>query len=278
MFPAKPRRRVASLFLLLTVVLIGTGCQTVKAGSRCRPGKGFAKDETHVLSCKGGRWTPMVTFGQAAQILLGPPPAHIENFVEREQAPVAAGSDSTVTSVVRVLRSNLAPARGTTVRFEFPTTPGAPTPTTAVETVTDADGRARISWRPGTVAGQFVVSAEVDGLAPLTVLANVLAAEPHSLEIVGGNNQIGQAGWKFRSRFEARVQDRFGNPVGGVWPLLAFDESLLWIDEESVHESEHTGVMFFEASARAPGADVIAIGVELASGEFLVDYFDYSIV
>lgn len=59
------RRRVV-VGILVGVVLIGaTGCQVARAGTRCRT-VDWGRDSTHVMQCRDGRWTRVMTIRQAA--------------------------------------------------------------------------------------------------------------------------------------------------------------------------------------------------------------------
>lgn len=48
--------------LLVAVSVVATACPLTKAGRRCT-GSGWARDTTHVLQCRKGRWTKAMTFG-----------------------------------------------------------------------------------------------------------------------------------------------------------------------------------------------------------------------
>ena len=56
------RRRLAPPAILLCLVLVATACPLAKVGRRC-VGEGWARDATHVLQCRGGRWARAMTFG-----------------------------------------------------------------------------------------------------------------------------------------------------------------------------------------------------------------------
>src|SRR4051794_36949055 len=81
------------LLALLAVVLAAAGltsCQVARAGARCRGG--VARDATHVLACRGGRWTRIMTLAAYAR-LLAPRPA-----------PTAPASASTLWAVGDIAR------------------------------------------------------------------------------------------------------------------------------------------------------------------------------
>lgn len=76
--------------LALTVVLavVATGCPVTKAGRRCT-GQGWARDSTHVLQCRNGRWAKAMTFGDYLR------------FVEAVQRQAAAEAERRASTLAR---------------------------------------------------------------------------------------------------------------------------------------------------------------------------------
>lgn len=62
------RRSVAVLAVVLAVSTVLVACNRASVGQRCR--SGFARDATHVLVCRNGRWARGVTLGQMLAFLI----------------------------------------------------------------------------------------------------------------------------------------------------------------------------------------------------------------
>jgi len=60
--PRSAGRRALVLVSAVTLVLAATGCDLTKVGRRCS-GSGWARDTSHVLQCRNGRWAKAMTFG-----------------------------------------------------------------------------------------------------------------------------------------------------------------------------------------------------------------------
>ncbi|HEV3049544.1 MAG TPA: Ig-like domain-containing protein, partial [Longimicrobium sp.] len=91
------------------------------------------------------------------------------------------------------------------------------------DTQTDSAGLARARWMLGPVAGD-TQRVEVRATDPATGQARAFAGvpavgragEPVSVEVVGGNNQVGVVGSALADSFAVRVRDGQGNLVPGV--------------------------------------------------------------
>ena len=86
---------------------------------------------------------------------------------------------------------------------------------------TGTDGRASASWvlgrEPGTQRARAEISGETtDGLEPVVFTASASAGSAALLSMVSGDDQTAPAGSPLPDSLVVRVQDRFGNPVGGV--------------------------------------------------------------
>jgi len=60
-FPARSRP-LAVVAVTAALLLLASGCPLTKAGRRCT-GSGWARDTSHVLQCRNGRWVRAMTFG-----------------------------------------------------------------------------------------------------------------------------------------------------------------------------------------------------------------------
>ncbi len=120
------RRRTAAAVLVFGLVALGlTGCQTAKAGQRCR-GNGYAQDRTYVLQCKKGRWVRTITKAAAQRALANYLIAHatttappVETIPAPEPPPTtpstiqvvyAVPADVTASSTIGAAISNEIPA------------------------------------------------------------------------------------------------------------------------------------------------------------------------
>jgi hypothetical protein len=82
---------------------------------------------------------------------------------------------------------------------------------------TDADGLAAVgSWTLGTAAGTNSLTAETEGLAPVTFAATGSAGAPTSIVVNDGDGQTGLIGFAVNIPPSVRVSDTYANPVAGV--------------------------------------------------------------
>ncbi len=140
---------------------------------------------------------------------------------------VILGGDRQIDTVGRVLGDSLVvrvtdpgnrPIMHQMVRFLDPlgTTGARAFPDTVR---TDADGRARVRWMLGTVAGPQLLRARVvapGGELTAEFHAAALTAAPDTIVATSGDFQVGVVGRDLAQPLVATVTDRFGNPVGGV--------------------------------------------------------------
>jgi len=219
------RRSVAVLALAASVVALA-GCDMAKAGARCRAGAAPARDATHVLFCRGGKWTRVMTIGQAADIIVASWPTKIE-LVDGGGQTAGIG-DAFGTVVVKVTKKDGSPAKGAEVDFAGPAT-GASIAASG-PAVTDADGLARITLVANNVIGGYPVTAIVRGAVKpyVTFGLNNAAGAAAGMVVVSGNDQTATAGTQFANPIVVRAVDRFGNtvtntnvefssPAVGVW-------------------------------------------------------------
>lgn len=73
--PHRSRRRGRALAVVVGLAVLAslTACDVSRVGKRCR--SGFARDNSHVLTCRNGRWARLMTFGQYLELMarLNPP-------------------------------------------------------------------------------------------------------------------------------------------------------------------------------------------------------------
>ena len=228
------RRSIAVVALAATLLAVA-GCDTVKAGAKCRNGSAPGRDATHVLFCQGGKWKRVLTIGQAADFIVSSWPTQVELVGGGGQTTGIGSSFAQV--VVRVTRKDGSPASGADVVFEAPSS-GASLATPKVTVATDAQGYASFTPVANNVLGGYAVSATVNGgYAPYVVFGlNNAAGAAASIAVVSGGGQSAVAGsGQFAAPVVVKAVDRAGNtltntkitfstPAPGVWfgPAEAF--------------------------------------------------------
>ena len=81
-------RRSVAIAVLALVALVATGCPLTKVGRKCT-GSGWARDTTHVLQCRNGKWAKAMTFGDYLR------------FVDAANKQAAAEAERRVSSQAR---------------------------------------------------------------------------------------------------------------------------------------------------------------------------------
>ena len=116
--------------------------------------------------------------------------------------------------VVRITDRGNRPIMHHPVRFVGPPgeTGGYPIPDIAE---TDADGRARVRWVLGTVAGPQTITASASTLTADFHVAAITTG-PDTILATSGDSQAGVVGAELSRPLVATVTDRYGNPVSGV--------------------------------------------------------------
>lgn len=201
------------LLLVALATTILSGCDTVRAGTRCTAGSAPGRDATHVLFCTKGRWKRALTIGQAADIILGSQAAKIESIPARTVATGRAGGS--ITAFFTVTARNGAVLRGAKVVLSAPTT-GAGLAVNATTTgVTADDGTVGFALPVGTVAGSFDLVATVEGTSVSTRLAVTVSAGAAANGVVtSGNGQSVPSGSAL-APIVVKVTDAYGNPAAG---------------------------------------------------------------
>ncbi len=153
-----------------------------------------------------------------------PPAALVIAAGDGGEAP--AGSPVARVPAVRVDDAQGAPVPGVPVTFTVAAGGGrlgANPGQSSVVVPTDGQGRAAPSaWTLGTRAGPAnqTVRAEVDGLPPRVFTATATAGPPAAVVVVSGGDQTGEVAAPLPVAPTVRVEDAWGNPVGGVSVLF----------------------------------------------------------
>ncbi len=81
-------RRSTAVAIVALIALVASGCQLTKVGRKCT-GNGWARDTTHVLQCRNGKWVKAMTFGDYLR------------FVDAANRQAAAEAERRVSSEAR---------------------------------------------------------------------------------------------------------------------------------------------------------------------------------
>ncbi|HEX6643862.1 MAG TPA: Ig-like domain-containing protein [Gemmatimonadales bacterium] len=108
-----------------------------------------------------------------------------------------------------------APAQGETVSWSIVSGGGT---LGGASSTTGGNGIATMTWTLGQGAGAQGARAAVSGASgsPVAFTATATAGAAASIEAAGGNAQGGTVGTALASPLQVRVEDQFGNPVGGT--------------------------------------------------------------
>lgn len=194
------------------------------------------------------------------------------------QAPtVVVGAAVTPTPTFSVMGSDGKPLAGVPVTITVleggGVLVGAPTRTVAGATSVG-------QWLAGTRAGRQTLQVKVDGLAPLTVVANAIAGPAAQVVSVSGNGKRTLAGTTMSEPLVMQVLDQFGNAVANErvnYTLDAGDATLLpaQVTTDAVGNTApatwRLGVKKREVTGRATLASNPAISTALRA-EFQSDY------
>lgn len=147
-------------------------------------------------------------------LLAAPAGASIPDTIEKLETSnkwVTAGSGETST-ITAWVENNSSPLSGVTVTFAVDGTDGTVSP---VQTVTDHDGSATVTFRPGTVAGTATITATVshEGLEEErteSVEQKVDHTTPYAIANLWYEPEVTAGG---ETDITIRMVDRYGNPV-----------------------------------------------------------------
>jgi hypothetical protein len=143
--------------------------------------------------------------------------AKIEAFAGNNQS-AAAGSTLEQPLVVLVTDVGNRPVEGQGVVFEVTSGGGSVTPDTAL---TDAAGKASMTWTLGAPAGEQKVQARafgngVSGTVAVDLKATALTGTGSTLAMVSGDGQTAAVRSALPDSLVVKVTDAVGNPVSGV--------------------------------------------------------------
>jgi hypothetical protein len=137
------------------------------------------------------------------------------------QQTAAAGAVLPIALVAKVVDAAKNGVPGVTVTFDDAGKGGTfLTPTTVV---TDASGKASVTYQLPTLAGKVIVRASSPGLNTVNFAEHGVAGPPSSSTVSAGNNQGAFAGTQLAQALTALVADQYGNPVAGV--AVTFDDA-----------------------------------------------------
>jgi adhesin/invasin len=139
--------------------------------------------------------------------------ANIEKVAGDGQS-ATVGTAVDVAPTVKLTDSGGNPVEGQEVTFLVQAGGGSTTNNVATS---DADGLAAVgSWTLGTGAVTNALTAQTDGLAPVTFTATATAGPPTSVTVNDGDGQTGLVGYAVNIPPSVRVTDTYANPVAGV--------------------------------------------------------------
>jgi plastocyanin len=153
------------------------------------------------------------------------------------------------------LTGNGEPIVGQTIHF-------APTPGSGVATapniVTGADGVASTGWNLGTTSGVRGMTVTATGLnvSALHLTATALPGDPALFGVTAGGDQAQQVNALFPAALQVRLQDIFGNPIGGVTVSWSAAGPVLLAAPSSVTSSDGRAAMTVTAGSGTGTANV----------------------
>ena len=205
-------KRLGVLVLALAMAATLTSCDFAKVNAKCKVGAPFARDNTHVLQCQGGRWKQLITIQQAADIIVGQLPGTI---TREGDAPKVNGKEPFTISF-KVLKRNGQPAAKEKVTLTGAAKNSESAGIVAPVTVeADANGIATITATANDKLGAFDVTATVGDkslIQPLTSTAGPLA----KLVKETGDGQVGPKNGDYPVPLAVMATDKNGFPIENV--------------------------------------------------------------
>lgn len=276
MMPTAAVRRTGALLLVALVLVTASGCQTVRQGTKCKVGTAPGRDATHVLFCVNGKWKRALTIGQAAQILLAKKPVSITAISGVITA--TAGSTAPIELAALVKNGDGSAATDVNVTFSLPTSGAGGTLTGPSTVKTAADGVARVSFLPNTVAGSFSVSAAAENVvSPATFSGTVAAGPLATVSVVSGNNQTTPTDDVFGAPFVSKSTDRYGNPIAGLDLALDYDDSVIEPFAGNLRTDANGLSSIRVGTYDWAGSDYLLVGVQMPDGSVIAARFDFTI-
>lgn len=131
---------------------------------------------------------------------------------------VGTAFPASLTAIVKDSLGN--PISGIVVTFTAPTSGASATflgGVTTITSATNASGMAAVGVTANTIAGSYIVTATVSGVAtPATFSLTNTAGTAASIAATAGSNQSAQEKSAFATALAATVKDKYGNPVSGA--------------------------------------------------------------
>lgn len=187
-----------------------------------------------------------------------------------QQTTVATAFGAPLVALVTDAQGN--PVGGTSVTFGAPG--GGATASLASPTVvTNAGGQAATLATASTVAGAYVVTATVPGLAPASFGLTNVAGAVASLAPVGGGGQTTQVRTAYATPLAVRARDAHGNAVTGASvtfaapgaePTASLSSTAVTTDASgnaSVTATAGASAGTFAVTASAPGAMTVSFSL-----------------
>lgn len=171
--------------------------------------------------------------------------------------------------VVCVEDFNGNPVPGVNLTFSFPSGLGAVVPDKGV--VTDAEGKARVTWILGPVNGQQQMQAQVAG-STITRTITATGTLPDAIRLVRhlGERQFSAPGGVFADSLTVQVVDGSGAPISGVEVTFAVLQGDATLSTTAAVRSDHWGLARVRLTA---GYGIGAVKVRaMASSNDYVDF------
>lgn len=269
-------RRTGVLVLVALVIATTAGCQMVRQGAKCAVGSEPGRDATHVLFCVNGKWKRGLTIGQAAQILLAKKPVAIESVASTLTTTV--GSTTAVELAARVKNGDGSPSAGVTVNFSLPASGAGGTFTAPPSVPTGADGIARITFVPNTIAGTYTATAAAENVGKAASYSVTNNAGPlATVSVVSGNNQSTPTDDVFDLPFVSKATDRYGNPIVGLDLALDYDDMVIEPYAGNARTDDQGLSSIRWGTFEWAGTDYVRVGVENPDGSVIAARFDFTI-
>jgi hypothetical protein len=115
------RPRFAALLAVTVLAVTAVSCQTTAVGKRCSPSAGLARNATHVLICRDGRWQRLMTIADAGRVVAA-----------KIAADQATQQPTTTTAAPTTTAPTTTTAAPTTTTSSTTTTTTVPSPTVSV--------------------------------------------------------------------------------------------------------------------------------------------------
>ena len=197
-----------------------SSCNIVRAGTRCVANSPAARDSTHVLFCRGGRWTKTLTFGEAARVIFAKTPTKVE-LVSKADVSTAAGTYFPAVTV-RVLNPFGDGIEGAVVNLSTADSVGGAGIAGGLATPATTGPGGTLTFTPAanTSAGTLKLLASASNAngptEPAVVSLTVTAGPVTNVAVVSGAGQSTVELTNFAQPVVIKASDAFGNGVSGL--------------------------------------------------------------